>query len=218
MREFEPGGESPDITELSPGEASFAARVGAMLRQGAAAPGDLDERVMRAIQEGDAVGADVGARPPLRLETGRPWWTRKRPVAISPLGGLALAAGFAGLVALGTLAAVRDRGLAAPAADVAAARADTVHLVRFIIQQPGAQQVSLVGDFNGWARDAMPLQASADGAVWSLTLELRPGRYEYAFVVDGKRWVADPAASAVRDEFGGETSVLRLAGSGDRTM
>jgi hypothetical protein len=184
-----------------------------MLRTDASAPTDLDVRVMRTLRE----SADVGARPPLTLEQGRPWWTRKRAVALSPLGGLALAAGFAGIVALGTLSAVRD-GVAAPATAVAAARTDTVHLVRFIIQQPGAQQVSLVGDFNGWSRDAMPLQASADNSVWTLSVQLKPGRYEYAFVVDGERWVADPAVNAVRDEFGGETSVLRLAGSADRAM
>jgi 1,4-alpha-glucan branching enzyme len=103
-------------------------------------------------------------------------------------------------------------------AAVAAAPAETVHVVRFIIQQPGAQQVSLVGDFNGWSRDAMPLQASADASVWTLSVQLKPGRYEYAFIVDGERWIADPSSSnTVRDEFGGVASVLRLAGS-DRVM
>lgn len=213
MREHETGGETPDVTELTPREAAFAARLGAALRAGASAPADLDARVMRTIR----TGADVSSRPPITLEQGRPWWTRKRAVALSPLGGLALAAGFAGIVALGTLAAVRD-GAAAPSAAVAEARVDTVHLVRFIIRQPGAQQVSLVGDFNGWSRDAMPLESSYDNSVWTLSVQLKPGRYEYAFVVDGERWVADPAAGAVRDEFGGETSVLRLAGSADRAM
>lgn len=200
MREHENGGQSPDITELTPREEDFAARLGAALRIDAGAREDLDARVMRTIH----------------AETGRPWWTRKHRIAFSPLGGLALAASFAGFVALGTLAAVRDR-TTAPGTAVAEVRVDTVHLVRFIIQQPGALRVSLVGDFNGWATDAMPLESSTDGSVWTLTVPLRAGRYEYAFVVDGRRWVADPAAGAVRDEFGGETSVLRLAG-GDRAM
>jgi Carbohydrate-binding module 48 (Isoamylase N-terminal domain) len=200
MPDREHGGESPDITELTPREVDFAARLGAALRADAGAREDVEARVMRTI----------------RAETGRPWWTRKHRVAISPLGGLALAASFAGFIVLGTLAAVRG-GPDAPSAVTAEGRVDTVHLVRFIIQQPGAQRVSLVGDFNGWAADAMPLESSADGSVWTLTIPLHAGRYEYAFVVDGKRWVADPAASAVRDEFGGETSVLRLTG-GDRVM
>jgi hypothetical protein len=211
MHEREPGGETPDVTELTPREAAFAARLGAALRVDASAPTDLDARVMRTIR----TGADVSSRPPITLEQGRPWWTRKRAVALSPLGGLALAAGFAGIVALGTLAVVRDSfGVSST---VAEARVDTVHLVRFVIQQPGAQQVSLVGDFNGWSRDAMPLEASADASVWTLSVRLKPGRYEYAFIVDGERWVADPSTNTVRDEFGGVASVLRLTGT-DRVM
>jgi hypothetical protein len=197
MDERERSGPVSDAHDLTGAEAAFAVRLGAALRTEVSASPDFEARVMRSVRQ-----------------AARPWWARRRVVSLSPLGGLALAASFAGLVALGTLAAVRE-GRGAP--EVAAARVDTVHLVRFIIQQPGAQRVSLVGDFNGWQADAMPLASSPDGSVWSLTLPLPAGRYEYAFVVDGERWVADPAASSVRDEFGGETSVLRLTG-GPRTM
>lgn len=213
MREHADGTAGDGAAELTEREAAFAARLGTALRASKAPPEDFDERVMRTIRaEGDTAG-----RPPVRSEQGRTWWTRKRAVVLSPLGGFAMAAGFAGIVALGTLAAVRDSG-AVEASMAAAARVDTVHLVRFVIREPGAQRVSLVGDFNGWSHDAAPLEASIDGAVWTLTLPLAPGRYEYAFVVDGERWVADPSARSVQDEFGGETSVLRLAGSGDRAM
>lgn len=216
MRDHGMGGRDQDgATELTAAEAALAGRVATVLRADAAAPRDFDVTVMRAI----AAEGSVAARPPLVAEQGRAWWTRKRAVALSPIGGLALAAGFAGIVALGTLAAVRDAAPveASSAAAGAATRTDTVHLVRFVLVQPGAQQVSLVGDFNGWSREAMPLQA-ADGVTWTLSVPLAPGRYEYAFVVDGQRWVADPSARAVRDEFGGESSVLRLAGNGDRVM
>lgn len=214
MSERHAGNAGDGAADLTPREAVFAARLGTALRASKAPPEDFDRRVMRTILE----SADVTTRPPVRAEQGRPWWTRKRAVALSPFGGLALAAGFAGVVALGTLAAVRE-GASAPDASVAtAARVDTVHLVRFVIQQAGAQRVSLAGDFNGWSRDALPLEASADGSVWSVTLPLAAGRYEYAFVVDGERWIADPHSRTVQDEFGGETSVLRLAGNGDRSM
>ncbi len=205
MSERHAGNAGHGAADLTPREAAFAARLGTALRASKAPPEDFDSRLMRTILESGA-------------EQGRPWWTRKRAVALSPFGGLAFAAGFAGIVALGTLAAVR-KGASAPDASVAtAARVDTVHLVRFVIQQAGAQRVSLAGDFNGWSRDALPLEASADGSVWSVTLPLAAGRYEYAFVVDGERWIADPQSHAVQDEFGGATSVLRLAGNGDRSM
>lgn len=213
MREHVDGTAGDGAAELTEREAAFAARFGTALRASKAPPKDFDDRLMRTIR----AGADSASRPPVRAEQGRPWWTRKRAVLLSPLGGFAMAAGFAGIVALGTLAAVRDSS-AVEASMAAAARVDTVHLVRFVIREPGAQRVSLVGDFNGWSHGAAPLEASIDGAVWTLTLPLAPGRYEYAFVVDGERWVADPSARSVQDEFGGETSVLRLAGSGDRVM
>lgn len=214
MREHADGNAGDGAADLTEREAAFAARLGTALRASKAPPEDFDARLMRTIRAGE----DISSRPPIRAEQGRPWWTRKRAVALSPLGGLAMAAGFAGIVALGTLAAVRDGSGAAQSVATAVARVDTVHLVRFVIREPGAQRVSLVGDFNGWSRDATPLEASADAATWTLTLPLAPGRYEYAFVVDGERWIADPSARTVRDEFGGETSVLRLAGNGDRVM
>jgi hypothetical protein len=39
---------------------------------------------------------------------------------------------------------------------------------------------------------------------------LRPGVHDYAFVVDGERWVADPNAPQVDDSFGGTNSRISL--------
>ncbi|MCU0619520.1 MAG: glycogen-binding domain-containing protein, partial [Gemmatimonadaceae bacterium] len=42
---------------------------------------------------------------------------------------------------------------------------------------------------------------------WSVVLQLAPGRYRYAFLVDGATWRADPAQELVRDaDFGVPTS------------
>ena len=47
--------------------------------------------------------------------------------------------------------------------------------------------------------------------LWTLTVTLQPGVYQYNLLVDGTRWVKDPAADAFRpDGFGGVNSVLRL--------
>jgi hypothetical protein len=35
-----------------------------------------------------------------------------------------------------------------------------------------------------------------------------PGRHEYAFIVDGKRWTADPFAPPRSDEFDTSSSVI----------
>jgi hypothetical protein len=47
------------------------------------------------------------------------------------------------------------------------------------------------------------------GQAWTLTVFLAPGRYHYAFLIDGRRWQPDPGALLFEDNgFGGENSVL----------
>lgn len=175
----------------------FGARLGATLRAAEPLPPGAEARLL----------ATLAATP--RPSRPLPWWRRPRTLRLSPIGGVALAAGFAGLMVVGTLGVTRGT-----APTVAAVAPDTVHLVRFVLVNPGARQVSLAGDFNGWQAEA--LTPAASGGVWSVALPLRAGRYEYAFVVDGERWIADPALPAARDEFGGEHSVLHLGA--DRVM
>ena len=64
--------------------------------------------------------------------------------------------------------------------------------VTFVLHEPGAKQVSLCGEFNGWASDATPMKRQADGH-WETTVALAPGRHEYKFMVDGN-WKHDPLA------------------------
>ena len=82
--------------------------------------------------------------------------------------------------------------------------------VRFVLFAPDAQQVALAGTFNQWDQAATPLVRSGTPGVWTATLTLPAGQHQYAFVVDGARWVADPAAPAVDDGFGRRNSVLSL--------
>jgi hypothetical protein len=82
--------------------------------------------------------------------------------------------------------------------------------VPFLLVAPHAARVAIVGDFNDWDPAATPLHP-AGGEAWWVVVPLRPGRYRYSFVVDGVRWLADPAAPrAVDDDFGPESSVLTV--------
>ncbi|MCP9472549.1 MAG: isoamylase early set domain-containing protein [Nitrospira sp.] len=81
-------------------------------------------------------------------------------------------------------------------------------LVRLVFVQPDARSVSVAGDFNGW-NPAQTALRQTDGGIWSVTLLLKPGRYEYMFVVDGTRWIADPLATEeIGDGFGSRNAVL----------
>lgn len=88
--------------------------------------------------------------------------------------------------------------------------APTQVMVRLVVLQPDARSVHAVGDFNGWDPARTSLQQVSSG-VWSVTLPLTPGRYEYMFVVDGQRWVGDPAAVEQADDgFGSRNAVLEV--------
>jgi 1,4-alpha-glucan branching enzyme len=86
---------------------------------------------------------------------------------------------------------------------------DTVNVVRFVFVGD-ARSVALVGDFNAWSGDATPLATAGTDRTWSVSVPLARGRHEYAFIVDGKRWVADPFAPATSDEFNTSSSVITV--------
>lgn len=183
---------------------------------------EFAERIARPLRAPEILAADFEARlmAQARAEVARQlavarrknWWTTRRMYTMSPLAGLALAAGIAVIATASTLALGRRSGSEAP---TVAAVHDTVQLVRFVFADTSARSVSLVGDFNGWARGQTPLHATARAGVWSVSIPLTPGRHEYAFIVNGRRWVADPLSPGNRDEFGTESSVLMLASSHD---
>jgi 1,4-alpha-glucan branching enzyme len=73
-----------------------------------------------------------------------------------------------------------------------------------------ARSVCIVGDFNQWTHESHCLQPSPEGR-WSIGLQLPPGPFHYAFVVDGQRWILDPKALFVEsDGFGRQNSVAMI--------
>ena len=95
-----------------------------------------------------------------------------------------------------------------PAAGAAASSSPV--LIRLVVVHPGARTVQVAGDFNGWSPTRTPLEQVSDGA-WTVTISLKPGRYEYMFVVDGEQWIADPFAAEQNDDgFGSRNAVLEV--------
>ena len=92
--------------------------------------------------------------------------------------------------------------------DDAAVSSNTVRY-EFRFEAGSAAEVCLAGDFNRWkVCDARLSRVGED--VWSVSLELPPGRYEYMFVVDGQ-WVTDPHAMGFHDDgFGNQNAILVL--------
>src|SRR6266545_3197920 len=92
-------------------------------------------------------------------------------------------------------------------------RASKAGVLQFVLVAPQAASVALVGDFNDWDPARSPMQ-TAHG-VWATVVRLAPGRYRYAFLVNGVEWRADPSAPAAKDdEFGTPSSVVTVGGRG----
>jgi 1,4-alpha-glucan branching enzyme len=85
--------------------------------------------------------------------------------------------------------------------------------VAFELTAPEASSVALVGDFNDWNAGVTPLKRAQANGRWEVTVPLAPGQYNYAFVVDGARWLPDPTAPrTVGDDFGKPNSVVTVSG------
>ncbi|MEO8150170.1 MAG: glycogen-binding domain-containing protein [Bacteroidia bacterium] len=59
---------------------------------------------------------------------------------------------------------------------------------------PNAKQVVLSGTFNNWKEGELLMKKSDDG--WQLPYVMRPGNYEYKFIVDGN-WITDPSNNKI---------------------
>jgi len=189
---------------------AFVERVAARLRTPEHVHPSFEKRVM------EKVLAEGTALYPKRSLSGS-WWRTERVFRLTPLTGLALAAGIAAVIAVSSVAvgariSSRSQGTSRAAASV---RADTVQLVRFVFVDPRAERVELVGDFNEWARGSTQLKRSGAPGVWAVSVPLSPGRHEYAFIINGSRWVADPLAVKSSDDFGTESSVIRVGPAGN---
>jgi 1,4-alpha-glucan branching enzyme len=77
----------------------------------------------------------------------------------------------------------------------------------------GARSVALVGEFNDWNESTHPLEYDPDLDVWTITVELPPGRYEYKFLVNDREWWNDQSAPKVPNVWGSENSYLEITQS-----
>jgi len=186
---------------------AFAERLARVLGAPERFGDDFERSLVAAIQADRPIRWKL--RPRARVGTPA-WWRTPATLRLSPLAGLALAASLAMVATLGAMRVARlASGIRPPAATVAAAAVhDTVTLVRFVFVGQ-AKTVSVVGDFNQWGAEPTPLVATSNGA-WTASVPLASGRHEYAFIVDGTRWVPDPLAPVSSDDFDTKSSIVTV--------
>jgi hypothetical protein len=132
------------------------------------------------------------------------WIGAAANVTRRPAWAAALAAGVVAVVSIGLIRPgqkhVNAAGQAIP--------------VQFVLVAPEARSVAVVGDFNNWGLGDTALVAENHNGVWSVSAPVPAGVHRYAFLVNGKQWVADPTAPrAAGDDFGQPSSALVVEGS-----
>jgi chromosome partitioning protein len=84
---------------------------------------------------------------------------------------------------------------------------DGVYLSRTDVEP---DRVCLAGDFNDWVPDSGVILEVLEDGRWTKFIPLRPGRYEYKLVIDG-RWQPDPLnPKQVANGIGSVNSVLEI--------
>lgn len=104
--------------------------------------------------------------------------------------------------------------------------------VTFGLFAPWKKSVHVMGDFNGWGRDGLPMQVNDEG-MWATQIDLKPGEHAYQFVIDAgtehETVIADPCSRALRwvegrpephsiIEIGKEPYVWNDAGFGSKPL
>ncbi len=84
--------------------------------------------------------------------------------------------------------------------------------VTFSLPADAAQDsVAIVGDFNNWDESKHAMTKDKKSGEWKKNVQLKPGRYEFRYLVDGSRWENDSEADgSVDTPFFSQNSVLEL--------
>ncbi len=98
---------------------------------------------------------------------------------------------------------------AKPAVAKAAAKPVT-QTVTFTVHADKGKAVYVAGTFNKWDPSAKKMAYKAKEGLYSATVKLAPGTYEYKFIIDGT-WCADPEnVNSVQNDQGTFNSVVTV--------
>lgn len=80
--------------------------------------------------------------------------------------------------------------------------------VTFTVHADKGRSVYLAGSFNEWSLTAKKMAYKARNGIYTATIKLAPGSYEYKFVIDGIWCVDHENANAVPNDQGTFNSVI----------
>ena len=80
---------------------------------------------------------------------------------------------------------------------------------RFVIYQPGVEQVEITGSFTDWR--TLPMNRAGVSDYWEITIDVPVGEHRFSYIVEGDQRLADPTVlTREKDDFGGENSILEV--------
>ena len=80
---------------------------------------------------------------------------------------------------------------------------------RFVIYQPGVEQVEITGSFTDWR--TLPMNRAGTSDYWEITIDVPEGEHRFSYILEGDQRLADPTVLArEKDDFGGENSILEV--------
>lgn len=206
-------------TEMTPDHCRVAAMISRMDYR--LPPGDVTAAVMERIQTKRPASATF--RGPSWLRTLLHWLVTPRPLRVAPAVPLGAVAGVIFVLFFLGLNEVQE-----PGADLTAIAGNAEQrelpaasmvvedgeggpsLVVFTIRAENARNVALIGSFNNWRDQGFEMRPAANNEdLWTIAVPLEQGRYEYAFLLNGERILADPQALLFKDDgFGSRNSVI----------
>ncbi len=79
----------------------------------------------------------------------------------------------------------------------------------YIDADKSVNQFQIAGDFSNWVAGDFPVHRQGDSLF--IEVPLKPGKYQYKFILNGNTWIADPnAAEFLTDPYGGRNSILTI--------
>jgi 1,4-alpha-glucan branching enzyme len=87
--------------------------------------------------------------------------------------------------------------------------APATNTTTFTYTDAQANAVAVAGEFNKWSATANPLTKN-DAGVWTTSIALKPGRYQYKFVINGTDWKTDPGNNDTATDANGNINSIKI--------
>jgi chromosome partitioning protein len=87
---------------------------------------------------------------------------------------------------------------------------DEGRTVEFTMDAPANADVQIAGDFTSWQLETLDLETLQGKKLWRKVFYIKPGSYQYKYMIDGQ-WIPDPNnGRTVSDNYGGANSLIEV--------